>query len=863
MASKLLHRFRSLNGRIRPLQPIARPLAALAACALFLVLLSGFSLNLDYYGVVEAVRVVPHGFIWISLVLAIVSYVALIARDESALRYAGVKRFTPVTLFASFCSSALGNALSFRALTADAVRDRIYGAVGVRPEQTARAVTFIQIAFTLGLAIFTAGGLVGARDALPQLLSISVRSLRCVAVLMTLSVVAILFRIQRHGSEVAKVWHPSESSALATVLLETLASVIDLTATAAALWVLLPRGRIDFFSFATVFSAATLAGVIGRVPAGLGTFDIVIFLGFSGFLSADSIGAALLIYRGVYFVLPVLIAATSWAGLELRSASGRGAWVTRGPFASQAAVLAPVFLGVITFAIGALLVVSGATPALDWRLAALQEVLPLWAIEISHLLAALAGVFLLFVARGLYHRLDGAWWLALLVALINVGLSLAKGLAFYETTAIIFLVFLLLATRDQFTRPAAFLHQPFGLGWFVAIAVVITCAAGVLLFAFRDVAYRREIWWQFEFDAQASRSLRAILGASILALGMTLWQLLQVTTGRVTLPSERDLSQAADIIRKQERSAAMLALMGDKSLLFSNSGDSFLMYAKRGRSWITLFDPVGPRREWPELVWRFVELADAHGGRAAFYQIRQEDLSVYLDAGLRIVKVGEEACIYLEQFSLEGPQRYGLRQAVKRGEREGLTFEILSPERPYKERCELKYISERWLANRRSGERGFSVAAYEPGFVSAQSAAVSYQHGKPLAFATFMTTDLQDEATIGLLRQLPDAPVYTMEFIFTRLALELKTRQLKMLSLGMAPLAGIRKKPLSSRWHLIAALLWEHGSPIYNFRGLRSFKNKFRPVWEPRYLAASGAAGPFISLADVAMLASGYKKRLD
>ena len=89
----------------------------------------------------------------------------------------------------------------------------------------------------------------------------------------------------------------------------------------------------------------------------------------------------------------------------------------------------------------------------------------------------------------------------------------------------------------------------------------------------------------------------------------------------------------------------MLALMGDKSFLFSQSGKSFLMYAKRGRSWVALFDPVGPQEEWSELVWRFVELADAHSGRAAFYQVRPDTLPVYLDAGLRVVKVGEEACL--------------------------------------------------------------------------------------------------------------------------------------------------------------------------------------------------------------------------
>jgi phosphatidylglycerol lysyltransferase len=221
----------------------------------------------------------------------------------------------------------------------------------------------------------------------------------------------------------------------------------------------------------------------------------------------------------------------------------------------------------------------------------------------------------------------------LLLGLANVGFSLAKGLAFGETAAILFLLFLLLATRRQFTRPTAFLRQPFTLGWFIAIAAVIAAAIGIMLFAFRDVAYRREIWWQFEFDAQASRAMRALLGASLFAVGISLRQLMRTASGRIELPSAGQLASAAAVLRGQERSAPMLALMGDKSFLFSRSGNSFLMYAKRGRSWVALFDPIGPRQEWSELVWRFVELADAHSGRAAFYQVRPDNLPVYLDAG--------------------------------------------------------------------------------------------------------------------------------------------------------------------------------------------------------------------------------------
>jgi phosphatidylglycerol lysyltransferase len=834
------------------------PAARVVECALVLFVLDRFSHGIGYHATIEAIRGMPSNLIFTSILFTLLSYLALIARDWCALSYVGAEVPLSAMLLASFCGAAVGNIVGLGAMSGSGVRERVYGTMNVRPEQTIRLTLFTDVGFGFGLSGFAGLCLMLAGPALKHVALVRMATLHVagVTLLLAIAISIIVCTRKRTPLDIGQLSFSMPTFKIAVA--EILASAVDIAAASAALWILLPATQIDFLGFSVIFSVAIALGVASRIPAGLGVFDAVILFGLTNVAAADSVVAALLVYRCVYFMLPLLLATTLLAGLELERPSPRPLLQVGERLLVSAGLLAPIFLSVITFSVGVILIVSGATPAVDWQLVVLQQVLPLWAVEISHLLATLAGVFLMFVARGLYHRLDGAWWLALIVAAATVALSLTKGLAFGATAASLFLVFLLLATRRQFTRPAAFLRQPFTIGWFTAIAIVIAGATGILFFAFRDVAYRREIWWQFEFDAQASRALRAMLGASVLGLGCSLWQLLRAAPGRSVPPSPEQLSRAALIVRKQAHTAAMLALMGDKSFLFSDSGNSFLMYAKRGRSWVALFDPIGPHDEAQELVWRFVELADAHGGRAAFYQIRPENLPIYLDAGLRVMKIGEEACIYLNTFSLEGPQRYGLRQATKRAEREGMTLELLKVDEARGQELSLKRISEAWLTSHRASERRFSVAAFEQSFVAAQSIVLSRHEGKPIAFVTIMITDLQNEATVGLMRQMPDAPPYTMEFMLTRLALDLKGHGYGMLSLGMAPLAGLMRSPLSSGWHRLGGLLWEHGGLIYNFQGLRNFKNKFRPVWEPRYVAASGAIGPFMTLADVAALASGY-----
>ena len=298
----------------------------------------------------------------------------------------------------------------------------------------------------------------------------------------------------------------------------------------------------------------------------------------------------------------------------------------------------------------------------------------------------------------------------------------------------------------------------------------------------------------------------------------------------------------------------MLALMGDKSLIFSQSGDSFLMFGKRGRSWIALFDPIGPKTECAELIKRFVTLAHAHGGRAAFYQIPPESLPFYLDAGLTVMKLGEDARVRLTSFRLEGGASAHLRYALKRGARDGLTFELIRPECPSAEMETIAAISNEWLEARMGDEKAFSVAAFEPRFIERQWIAIVRQQSEAIAFVSVMTTEARNDASVGLMRHRPKASPYAMEFLFTQLILALKSEGFETLSLGVAPLSGVRRQPLSSRWHWVGAQIWKHGDRFYNFQGLRTFKGKFNPTWEPRYLAASGTVGPFVALADAAAL---------
>jgi phosphatidylglycerol lysyltransferase len=482
---------------------------------------------------------------------------------------------------------------------------------------------------------------------------------------------------------------------------------------------------------------------------------------------------------------------------------------------------------------------------------------PLPLVEASHFIGSIAGLGLLLVARGIVLRLDAAWWAGLLLGIASIVLCLPKGIAISEAFLIGFLVLALWLSRQQFNRRASLLMQPFTGGWLLSLGIVILALTGLLFFVYRDVDYTQQLWWQFEFDGHAPRSLRALVGVALLASVLALRQLLRPPPAPLARPEPVELDRANDILRRQPFADACIALMGDKHFIFSESGASFVMFGRRGRSWISLFDPTGPQSEWPELVWRFLEKAREQGGRAAFYQVRPQTLPVYLDAGLRVYKLGEYAYVPLEDFSLKGKARSDLRAALNRGEREGMSLEVLPAGVSMDTIAELRAISDAWLTEHSTAEKGFSLGAFSTQYIERSPIAVVRVGARTVAFASLLTTDLAEEASVDLMRQLPDAPSGTMDFLFAKLLLHFQAQGFKRFGLGMAPLSGMAAHPLAPRWHRMGRLLFSHGEHFYNFQGLRAFKEKFAPQWEARYLAAPGGMTPLFVLADIAALISG------
>ena len=127
------------------------------------------------------------------------------------------------------------------------------------------------------------------------------------------------------------------------------------------------------------------------------------------------------------------------------------------------------------------------------------------------------------------------------------------------------------------------------------------------------------------------------------------------------------MERVAGLIADVEDTTANLALLGDKNLMFNKERTAFIMYQVSGHSWVAMGDPGRDPPEGGEaLAWEFLENCDVMAVSPVFYQVKPQNLSLYIDLGLNLSKLGEEARVPLGTFSLEGPARADLRQAHRR-----------------------------------------------------------------------------------------------------------------------------------------------------------------------------------------------------
>ena len=777
----------------------------------------------------------------ISLLIALVNYLAFSGYDFLALRYTGQKLPWRNVLLTSFVSYAISNNTGHGWATGGSVRFRFYNACKIPGVDIIKITLFNSHACFLGIFTLGAVGIL----LLPADFNHILRGSETITGLGWVFGIALVMNwtaVFLFGKPVTikgvSLNLPSPLMALG----QTLISSLDIILASLTLWALVAgHTGLSFQVFLTIFIIAQVVGAFSQVPGGIGVFETT----FLWLLSPSITGAhpvilsALIIYRIIYYIVPLAIAGLALLIYEVRL---RKEETTKlGNYISEAlSIFVPQVFSILLIITGAVLLISGATPSIPESMRWLRSFVPLPVVEISHLLGSVIGMLLLFLARGIRLRIDAAWYGSILLLALGIAASFLKGMDWQEATVLAFMALLLLPTKKYFRRRSSLLRMKFTPGWITLTASVLIGVTWIGFLSFRHLEYADDLWWQFSYKGDAPRFMRAMVIVCTGVAGYAVWRLFNVDRPKPqqAMPDSSEILIAGAIAKKGKRSQGLLALLGDKQFYWSETKESFIMYASGKNYWVAMGDPVGNEQEFETLLWRFRESADKSGAVSVFHQVSEEYLNLYIDLGMVFLKLGEEAYIDLTSFTLEGKKREDLRTHRRKLSKQAYSFQLLELSEVAANMERLKAVSDAWLAKKNAREKRFALGGFhEPYIAATRVAVIRDPSGKIMSFANLWELESKEELSIDLMRYDPESPRGIMDFLFAEIMLWGHEQDYRWFNLGMAPLAGLENHPMAPTWHKIGTAIFDLSEEFYDFEGLYHYKAKYDPVWRPRYLA--------------------------
>ncbi len=725
---------------------------------------------------------------------------------------------------------AWSNFLTLGPLAGPAIRFWLYAPAIDRTVDLHGGVVATAIAFMSGLAGWTtAVVLTGRVDA-----GLPVAALA--ALVFTLLIVLAVRWVWTHLAKGAG--SPLATQALAIALVGWLDWLL-----AAAAFLSVVRaghGPANPLSSLTTFFVGQIVGLVSLSPGGFGSADAYWIARFPGTLAAGAgIVAA---FRLIYYVVPWTV-----ASLVLLS------WATRR--AERRIEIARRVIASLIGGGGVLIMLSSASPALHARLLTVERIIPLPLVEFGQLVAAMTGLLLLALALKLARGYRAAFRATMVLLGIGAISTLLKGFDWEEAIVLGGLAVAAASHASLFDRESRG-------DWIEGPDVALAAAAVAAFFVFGVLSQRAGVggfarWMELGYRLEGSRFARSVITLTLAVLASAVYVALRAPA-TFQRPSADDVTRALELHRRIGGSSTPLMLAnGDKSIYID--GDRGLCaYRIIGPYLVVFADPVvrpDDRGEFLDALFRFAGEADR---RPLFYQLSPEWIPTLHDRGYVFFKLGEEGQLPLSRVTTTGPAGKAFRQILRRGERDGVRFRVMPPYEVVQRMDELQDISDDWLASKSVVERQFSIGFFDREYFAGFPCAVveTRDGSRIVAFANVLRGPMREEFSVDLMRYRSDGPK-VMDFLFASLFFYAKENGYRRFNLGMAPLASVGEVRGAHPRERLARLVFQHGEHWYNFQGLRFFKQKFDPDWQPRYICYQSAWEFPIAIAYVSALIAG------
>jgi phosphatidylglycerol lysyltransferase len=279
----------------------------------------------------------------------------------------------------------------------------------------------------------------------------------------------------------------------------------------------------------------------------------------------------------------------------------------------------------------------------------------------------------------------------------------------------------------------------------------------------------------------------------------------------------------------------------DKTYFFSGSKKSFISYTVSRGVALVLGDSVGPDADVMETTSSFMKYCSDNGWLVCF--LLPDRISMYEAMGLDVLKVGEEAIVDLDHFCTSTAKAKYFRYHRNRFERRGFSITRYLPPHPIELMNEVEDVSKEWLMLPEHRELGFIQGRFTRSYIGQVPLyLVRDSTGLAVAFVNEVRSYRSGEATFDMMRYRPGVPNGTMDYLLDGMMLMLEQEGYRSFNLGLAPFAGLGKRPGAPLIEKALQLLFRINWFVSN-KGIYDYKLKFEPQWNDRFGVYQG--GPF------------------
>ena len=586
---------------------------------------------------------IPASALAISFAWTVLSYGVLTFYDRLGTMYAGHKVRYRRVAFASFCAYALSHNLGFAAVSGAAVRYRLYSHWGLTAVQIAKVVGFCSLTFGLGGLVL--GGCIlffeplsvpffGSVLPLWAFYAIGGAMWAVVGAYVVVSRLAGTLRIRGHEFNL-----PNWRMAVVQVALAS----VDVAVTAAIFYALIPATPgLTYLRFLACYLASYSAGLIANLPGGLGVFDTAMLLGLEPYLPPPVVLGAILVFRLYYYVIPLFMAGTMFAGNELLLRGG--ALLKSGALARGAQGLArmsePDFaVGAATGTVamcGALLLSLGVLddrPDFSWIDPDFADM----AASAGTFVPSLIGAALMVLAIGLSQRVTLAWGGTVALLLMAAGYTAAQGDQLWISAVLVLSAILVAPFRDAFYRDARLLTSTLRAEVMIPLIALAVCVTALAAFEPQVRRLSENSWWEIVLSPDLPNSLRLVMALAVLMALLALWRLLR--------PGHVSWLPWAGEGRVRYLSLGATPPPWADGVVLGEAGRSGIPFVRLGQVMLGIGDPVGSPTDRISAIWRLRDLAAQEGLDPAVWRAGPTLLKVYGDLGLTALPLGPDGLL--------------------------------------------------------------------------------------------------------------------------------------------------------------------------------------------------------------------------